>query len=71
MEVDRDNLIFSTGKFRYANNGIIGLSEPDEDGWEVTEGYDGGIDINDLTKEEKVELADYMINLWQRFKDET
>jgi len=70
MKIDGDAVVFSTGKKVYVNNGIIGLSEPDEDGWSVSEGYDGGINTNKLTHEERWELADYMINLWKRFKIE-
>ena len=70
MKVNGDDVIFSTDKVVYANNGIIGLSEPDEQyGWSIFQGYDGGIDHNELTKSEKNELADYMMNLWQQFKD--
>jgi hypothetical protein len=82
MKVEGDKLIFSSGKIGYANCGVVGLSEPDkEDGWQISEGYDGGIDHegswlgdgisdNALTKEECIELADYMIALWARFKQE-
>lgn len=66
MRVKNDDVIFSTRKTVYANNGIIGLSEPSKDGWHISEGYDGGIYVNELTKEERIELADYMIGLWQR-----
>jgi|LGVF01.2.fsa_nt_gb hypothetical protein len=69
MKTNGNNIIFSTGKVRYANNGIIGLSEPDKEyGWTIFDGYDGRIEHNNLTRSEINELADYMINLWQRFK---
>jgi len=71
MIIKRDDVIFSSGKVVYANRGIIGLSMPGEYGWEISEGYDGRIDIDELSKQERIELADYMITLWQRFKDET
>ena len=67
MKVKGDDIIFSTGKVVYANNGLIGLSEPDELGWEVSEGYDGKIYCDDLTKEENIEMANYMIDLWCKF----
>jgi len=63
MKIEGDDVIFSNGKVKYANCGIIGIS-PDGN---VTEGYDGGFTI--MTDEERVELADYMINTWQEFKD--
>ena len=70
MIIKSDYVIFSTGKEVYANRGIIGLSPKDEGGWEVSEGYDGGIDHEKLTKNECTELADFMIALWQQFKSE-
>lgn len=73
MKIDGDDVIFSTGAVRYANNGIIGLS-PD---MRVTEGYDGGLWSPEeaawrddcLTPAERVELADYMIERWKTFRD--
>ncbi len=75
MEIKGDTVTFSSGRTRYANRGIIGLS-PD---LTVSEGYDGGFqtepyewdepDESDLAKEDRIELADYMIAQWQRFKD--
>ena len=73
MKIDGDTVIFSTGKERSANCGIIGL-EPYH--LEVTEGYDGGFHNDDwwdepdkLTAAEQIELADYMIELWGKFKE--
>ena len=78
MKPTKDGYILSTGKYISANNGIIGLSEPDEDGWQVNEGYDGDISTyidkyskskgGTLNPKECEELADYMIDLWKRFK---
>lgn len=75
MKIEGDKVIFSTGKARSANCGIIGLSP--EMG--VSEGYDGGFysgpdgeewrdEEEKLTKEELVELADYMIEQWLKFR---
>jgi hypothetical protein len=72
MKINNDYITFKTsGKKYYANCGIIGLSEPGEDGWQVSGGYDdafGGCCSEKLSKKEKIELADYMINLWTRFR---
>ena len=73
MEISEDKTIFSTGKEVYTNCGIIGLSlsDPADSDWQVSEGYDGGFGgycTEDLTSEERVELANYMIDLWQQFK---
>lgn len=64
MKIDGDDLIFSTGKKVYANNGIIGISPSGE----ISEGYDGDIDTENLTPEEKLELANYMLVKWESFK---
>ena len=75
MKIGRDEVVFNTGKTRYANGCIIGLG-PD---MEVSEGYDGvfysGPDNEELkdedkrlTKAELIELAEYMIEQWQNFR---
>ena len=71
MKIEGDNVIFSTGKIIYANLGVIGLSPKDECVWRVREGYDGTLcefSKTKLTQHELVELADYMITLWQEFR---
>lgn len=75
MKIEGDKVIFSTGKTRGANCGIIGLSPR----MDVSGGYDGGFyngpddeewrdEDERLTKEELVELAEYMIEQWQKFR---
>lgn len=64
-EVDWDEYILSTGRKFYANNGIVGIS-PD---LRIYEGYDGGPDDKNWSPEERRELADFMIGLWQRYKE--
>ena len=75
MKIEGDNVIFSTGKVKSANCGIIGIGH----GHSVSEGYDGGFFepkdegeddeyYEGLTKEEQVELAEYMIKRWEDFK---
>ena len=64
-----DFMVFeTTGKKVYANNFIIGISPE----LNITEGYDGGFgsyDMDDnLTKDEVIELSDYMIKTWQAFR---
>lgn len=78
MRVSGDTLIFNTGKEIYTNCGVIGISEvvglDGKKEWNVTEGRDGGIcidpdwDDSALTHGERVELANYMLGLWSRFK---
>jgi hypothetical protein len=76
MQIIGDKVVFSTGKEKYANLGIIGLSPR----MEVSEGYDGGFhraredwmdddDYDGLTREEQIELADYMISAWSKFRE--
>ena len=75
MKINGDMVTFSTGKIKSANCGVIGLSPK----LEVTEGFDAAfhrpmpswmtIDNYDgLTRSERIELANYMIEQWQRFK---
>ncbi|MGA2412382.1 MAG: hypothetical protein ABSG46_18605 [Candidatus Binataceae bacterium] len=59
-----DTIRLSTGTEIYANRGFVGISE----NMELSEGYDGCIDADHLTLEERHELADYMISLWQRWR---
>jgi len=68
MEIREDEVFFSSGRVGYANNGIIGLSEPNNGEWCVSYGYDGEFNIHGITMAEREELADYMIGLWKRFK---
>lgn len=74
MRINGDEVLFSSGKNLYAYNGIIGLSPV----MDVTGGYDQRFydqptEDDDfepsLTKEEQIELADYMIAAWQKFRE--
>jgi hypothetical protein len=80
MKIEKDTITFSSGRTAYANRGIVGINP----NLSVHEGYDGSIpwpvpewwgtehpewiDQNTLTSKDMVELADYMIDLWQKFK---
>lgn len=80
MKIEDDKIVFLSGRTAYANRGIVGLREPDEDGWHITVGYDGGLwstgtpywhkegDPRKLSPDDLRELADHMIDMWQRFK---
>jgi hypothetical protein len=64
----------STGRRFYSNRGIVGI---DPEGREISEGYDGGIELvrdwdeqfQPWTPAERAELADDMIRRWTVFKD--
>lgn len=64
-------IVLSTGKKFYANNGIIGIN----DELSIYGGYDGHISLREyypteslhFSKEERKELAEYVISLWQKF----
>ena len=75
MIIKGDDVIFSTGKVKKANCGIIGIGRSHS----ITEGYDGGFFqqkeeweedeyYDGLTKDEQIEIADYMIARWAEFK---
>lgn len=66
MRIEHDMIIFSTGKKMYVNCGIIGIGE-DDVRFVVSGGYDAGIDEEQLILEERLELADYMCGIWQRW----
>jgi hypothetical protein len=70
----RDDFVFeSTGRKETANCGILGLGIDDDGELTVTEGYDGGFgsqrqDSPDKwTREERKELAAYMVKQWEVF----
>ncbi len=67
MRIDGDDVKFRAGRTAYANLGIIGLSK-DGDTFITSGGYDAIFpDGEPLTKEERLELAAYMINQWALF----
>lgn len=69
MKIKDDYLIFSTGKKVYAHAGFVGIKY--DNGWRISEGYDGGVYFDEeMTPAECVELADYMINQWVKFKED-
>ncbi len=74
MRIDGDYIIFSSGRTIQGNAGIIGLG-PDLFAYC---GYDNGLGLpneqewwlnEEITADDKRELADYMIDLWARFKE--
>lgn len=64
MLFKNNHIIFNTGTRLYVNNGIIGISPS----LEISEGYDGEVDISTLKPEDLYELATYMIQRWKDFK---
>lgn len=72
MEISGNKFRLSTGREIRANKGFVGIN----DRLEVAEGYDGPIEglrnidgpQDTWSESERAELADYMIDLWQRFK---
>lgn len=75
MKIERGKVVFSSGRERHCNCGIIGLG-PDGS---VSEGYDGSLwssafpdsEIHDapLTDDDLIELADFMIARWTEFRE--
>lgn len=67
MKVTKSSFYFESGKKLYANRGIVGL---DVDTLETFGGYDGEFGIcDDLSQEEREDLANYMISKWNEYKD--
>jgi hypothetical protein len=57
----------TTGKIFSAYCGYIGINPE----FSLSEGYDGLLDYISFTQQEKIEIADYMINLWNDYKKRT
>jgi hypothetical protein len=67
---ENHDYVLSTGKIVSCNMGILGISEFNGS-IQLFEGYDSDLyEERDLTKEEKLELADYAIALWNKYKAE-
>lgn len=66
MEFTNDGLRFSTGKEIYCSGGIVGI-DPENC---ITQGSDSGLDEDELTPEERVELAEFMIARWKQYSDQ-
>ena len=64
----KNEFTLSTGTNFYAYSGTLGL-HPD---YGLSYGWDGQVGelfTKKFTKEEKAEIADYMIDLWTKFKN--
>ena len=69
MKISKDDhFILSTGKEFYAHGNILGISESNDVEY-FYNGYDGGDYFKDFTNEELKEIADYMIEQWNNFKN--
>lgn len=64
LKIGDDEIVFSSGRTIYTHRGIIGLS-PDGD---LFQGYDGKFYPDDVHADDARELADHMIERWQKFK---
>ena len=76
MKLTSDGFVLSTGREFPANCHLLGIN----DTLEITEGYDDVIDeacdhaylnddLNPFTPEERREVADYVISLWNEWAD--
>lgn len=67
MDIDGDHVILTSGRRFYAHAGILGM----DDDLDLSGGYDDLISFDDdeeaLSKTERLEIAAYMIDLWQRW----
>ena len=74
MKIENGEVVFSSGRRRSANGGVIGLSsELDvsggwDDGFWMPDGEDWRLPEDRIEKEDLIELADYMIALWTAFR---
>ena len=61
---DWNCLVLSTGK-KIKESSILGI---DHEGLGIYVGYHNGINPADYTQDELIELADFAISRWERFK---
>ena len=65
MIIKEDYAIFSDGRSLYTHNGVIGIGVD----LRASEGWEGRFDDdNEMSPENKVELATYMIRLWEQYR---
>lgn len=62
----RESFELSSGKIFEANQRVIGI----DDVGEVFEGYDGGIITREFSNIDHIELANYMIDRWVKYKEQ-
>lgn len=79
LSEDGDHYQLNSGRFIYAYGGVIGI---DPYGYDIKGGWDDPVEytrkephdyespILDLTKEEKLEVADFMIAQWKEFRED-
>ncbi len=71
--IDDDHFELSTGRRFYANGGCLGMSDSGDQTCHRFPGFnyggDGGVDCDDWTQAERIEVADYMIAAWQKWRD--
>lgn len=78
----KDGYKFETTGRQFYANAFIGIQQRTDGTFEIAQGYDGSIDLEDengislydenemqveLSQPEKIELANYMIDLWKKF----
>ena len=70
-----DTIVLSTGRLFYGNNGIVGINGEGK----LSTGYDNHLSVEDWndergdfdpwTKEDKIALADLMIERWAKWRN--
>lgn len=76
MSIEDDYIVFSSGRRVYLSRGTVGLSATNSDErwlfdgstFQVDFGGIAPVDAHALDPDEAMELADYMIALWHRFR---
>lgn len=67
LEDGRDVYALRSGRRFYAHGGVLGLAADAEPDAGLSEGWDGGVEIEDLTPAERREIAWTMIRAWWRW----
>jgi len=72
-QIDSEKYRLNSGKCIHANNGFLGISGQPENHsgfWPMVEGYDGYLEYSNedsFTKEERLEIAEFMRDAWTRW----
>ena len=65
-DAENDEFVLASGRRLYSVMGTTGLSED----MQAAYGSDGRLgDSDGLSQEERMEIADYMISLWTKYKE--
>jgi hypothetical protein len=68
MKIEKEIIFFDNNRVTWAHRGVVGINAD----LDLFDGSDRRICIHEqpLSKEEAIELADYMIDLWTKYREQ-